>query len=57
MQAVVTIEQFQAMMTSEKKDSLFALLENITTSITPADVRRMSDKSETSPITSWVGWR
>ena len=57
MQAVVTIEQFQSMMKSEQKDGLLALFESITASITPADVRRMSDKSETSPVTTWVGWR
>jgi hypothetical protein len=55
MQAVVTIEQFQSMMQSEQKDGLMALLERITTSTTPADVRQMSDK--TDPQGSWVGWR
>lgn len=57
MQAVVTIEQFQSMMQSEQKDGLLALFASITTSITPADVRRMADKSETDPVSSWVGWR
>jgi len=57
MQAVVTIEQFQAMMKSEKKDGLLALFETITTSITPTDVRQMADKSRNGPQGSWVGWR
>ena len=57
MQAVVTIEQFQSMMKSEKKSGLLALFELITTSSTPTDVRRMSDKSETDPVSTWVGWR
>ncbi|MBI3957623.1 MAG: hypothetical protein HY328_02350 [Chloroflexi bacterium] len=57
MHAVVTIEQFQSMMKSEKKDGLLALFESISASITPADVRRMSDKSEISPASDWVGWR
>ena len=57
MQAVVTIEQFQSMMKSEKKSGLLVLLERIVTSSTPADVRRMSDKSETGPVTTWAGWR
>jgi len=57
MQASVTIEQFQAMMKSEKKDGLLALFESISASITPADVRRMADKAETGPVSSWVGWR
>lgn len=57
MQAVVTIEQFQAMMKSEKKDALLALFERISASVTPADVRRMSDKSAAGPASNWVGWR
>ena len=57
MQAVVTIEQFQEMMKSEQKDGLFALFESISASITPADVRRMADKSNINPLYSWVGWR
>lgn len=57
MQAAVTVEQFQAMMKSEKKDGLLALFESISASITPADVRRMADKAAVGPISSWVGWR
>ncbi len=57
MQATVTIEQFQAMMRSEKKDGLLALFETMTTALTPEDVRRMSDKSEVGPVYTWVGWR
>lgn len=57
MHAVVTIEQFQSMMKSEKKDGLLALFEHISASITPADVRRMSDKSKVGPVSDWVGWR
>ena len=56
MQAVMTIEQFQSMMKSGQKEGLLTLLEAITTSITPADVRRMADKS-VEPTSSWVGWR
>ncbi|MFZ1753652.1 MAG: hypothetical protein WBO46_17710 [Caldilineaceae bacterium] len=57
MTAVITIEQFQTMMKSEKKDGLLTLFETITTAITPTDVRRMSEKAETDPLTNWVGWR
>ena len=57
MQATVTIEQFQAMMRSEKKDGLLALFETMTTALTPEDVRRMSGKDKVGPISSWVGWR
>ena len=57
MQAVVTIEQFQSMMKSEQKDGLLALFELITTSVTPTDVRQMSDKSDFGGQGYWVGWR
>ncbi len=57
MHAVVTIEQFQAMMKSEKKDGLLALFESISAFITPEDVRRMADKADSGPVSSWVGWR
>ncbi|MCL4831549.1 MAG: hypothetical protein KJZ86_03880 [Caldilineaceae bacterium] len=57
MQAVVTIEQFQSMMKSERKEGLLVLLEAFTTSITPSDVRKMADKSKTDPVNNWVGWR
>jgi|GEM_PF-6168801 len=57
MQAVVTIEQFQAMMKSEKKDGLLALFESISASITPTDVRKMTDKNGIDPLGSWAGWR
>ncbi len=57
MQAVVTIEQFQSMMKSEKKAGWLAIFESISASITPADVRRMADKSAVGPVSSWVGWR
>jgi len=56
MQAVVTIEQFQAMMKSGQKEGLMALFQSIT-AVKPEDVRRMADKSAISPISSWVGWR
>lgn len=57
MQAVTTIEQFQMMMKSESKEGIFAILQTLSTAITPEDVRKMSDKSDTSPVSSWVGWR
>lgn len=57
MQAVTTIEQFQMMMKSESKDGILAILQTLSTAITPEDVRKMSDKSEVSPVSSWVGWR
>lgn len=57
MQATITIEQFQVMMKSEKKEGLLALFETMTTALTPEDVRRMSGKSAVKPVSSWVGWR
>ncbi len=57
MQAVTTIEQFQSLMKSEQKDGLLALFELINTSVTPTDVRQMSDKSDTGGQGAWVGWR
>ena len=57
MQAVVTIEQFQEMMKSEKEDGLLALFKSISTSITPADVRKMTEKTELDPVYTWAGWR
>lgn len=57
MQTAITIEQFQTMMKSEKKEGLLALFETMTTALTPEDVRRMSGKDAVKPISSWVGWR
>jgi hypothetical protein len=57
MQTAITIEQFQTMMKSEKKEGLLALFETMTTALTPEDVRRMSGKDAARPISSWVGWR
>ena len=57
MQAVTTIEQFQQMMKSESKEGVLAILQSLCVGITPEDVRKMSDKSNLSPVSSWVGWR
>ncbi len=57
MPTVTTIEQFQSMMKSEQKSELLRLMELITTSTTPTDVRRMSDKIGTGGQGSWAGWR
>lgn len=57
MREVTSIEQFQAMMKSEEKEGVLALLETLNTSLTPADVRQMTEKSETDPVGTWVGWR
>lgn len=57
MQAAITIEQFQKMMKSESQQGLLAILQTLSVAITPEDVRKMSDKSDLSPVSSWVGWR
>lgn len=57
MREVTSIEQFQAMMQSEEKEGVLALLETINTSITPDDVRQMAEKVDVGPVGSWVGWR
>ena len=57
MHAVVTIEQFQSMMKSEKKDGLWALFERISEAATPYDVREFSPSAAVGPVSDWAGWR
>ena len=57
MQAVVTIEQFQSMMQSEKKEGLLALFERISEATIPDDVHRSSEWLKSGPVSDWVGWR